>query len=689
MPRRRVSPASNGNDNGGGSGGGGGGGAADASADAAAAATAIAHTRETLLAVLGTACIVTIQLAEQVLLWRRGLGDGSLIPMWHGELYADRALSDVSSLLDDAAALPALGLASSPFVLLPALDPFATAKGGPKYLLRGRDGARASGEEEEEELDEAEAAGGEEARGEGASGEEAAADIADGIGRLGGGLFGTSVGELHAAPPRPPPPPPPAVRAGNGRNGREWVLASGVGGRRRHEEAENAFKAWLDAGGCVRQLAPTEAELIEREKYKDSTPTPPYPPHPTPQAHHLLPGPGSGEPPLSSSASQIATFALGCLALAPRELMRVVHSSERVLRGIAVEGSKEAGAGGSRPSGGFAGGSCGGVNAGTVGAKYVELSEGVRTPADAIDVHMRRRAMVGLQAAPPRLTPLERACGRSLKALHLLAHGAALFMQMHARCFLALRKKFYERRAAAGAPPLLPAPLAAAFQDECTEHEAREAQERAERRLSYVNRRVLRVWRERLDPNRLVKNEDTFLAPLVLARRRKAAIVVQSAWRGFVSRRWRGQSVAARQVQRAWKRHVYKRRLLETRHRAIDLTRRMRAAMELLDVELAALEERCQPGSGKAISPAIRVLALVRGRVLDSCGSRIRGLVKREVETRSTDNYLSRADVREIVKIATMGLFPEDEFASDEEDGGEEEEDAFQTVPAEYNLDVS
>ena len=190
--------------------------------------------------------------------------------------------------------------------------------------------------------------------------------------------------------------------------------------------------------------------------------------------------------------------------------MRVVHSSERVLRGIAVEGSKEAGAGGSRPSGGFAGGSCGGVNAGTVGAKYVELSEGVRTPADAIDVHMRRRAMVGLQAAPPRLTPLERACGRSLKALHLLAHGAALFMQMHARCFLALRKKFYERRAAAGAPPLLPAPLAAAFQDECTEHEAREAQERAERRLSYVNRRVLRVWRERLDPNRLVKNEDTF-----------------------------------------------------------------------------------------------------------------------------------------------------------------------------------
>ena len=89
------------------------------------------------------------------------------------------------------------------------------------------------------------------------------------------------------------------------------MLASGVGGRRRHEEAENAFKAWLDAGGCVRQLAPTEAELIEREKYKDSTPTPPYPPHPTPQAHHLLPGPGSGEPPLSSSASQISTFALG------------------------------------------------------------------------------------------------------------------------------------------------------------------------------------------------------------------------------------------------------------------------------------------------------------------------------------------------------------------------------------------
>ena len=49
----------------------------------------------------------------------------------------------------------------------------------------------------------------------------------------------------------------------------------------------------------------------------------------------------------------------------------------------------------------------------------------------------------------------------------------------------------------------------------------------------------------------------------------------------------------------------------------------------------------------------------------------------------------ARSVVAQRSAVATMGLFPEDEFASDEEDGGEEEEDAFQTVPAEYNFDVS
>ena len=49
--------------------------------------------------------------------------------------------------------------------------------------------------------------------------------------------------------------------------------------------------------------------------------------------------------------------------------------------------------------------------------KLIELSGLLgKQPADAIDVHMRRREMVGLEAAPPRLTPVERACYRASRA---------------------------------------------------------------------------------------------------------------------------------------------------------------------------------------------------------------------------------------------------------------------------------
>ena len=95
------------------------------------------------------------------------------------------------------------------------------------------------------------------------------------------------------------------------------------------------------------------------------------------------------------------------------------------------------------------------------GWRYIELSDGVRTPADGIETHMRRRAMVGLAAKPPRLSSLEKACLRGMKAVHQLALGAALYLQAHARCYLALRRHFYEH--APGRAALLRPGRAAAF----------------------------------------------------------------------------------------------------------------------------------------------------------------------------------------------------------------------------------
>jgi len=74
---------------------------------------------------------------------------------------------------------------------------------------------------------------------------------------------------------------------------------------------------------------------------------------------------------------------------------------------------------------------------------------------------------------------------------------------------------------------------------------------------------------------------------------------------------------------------------------------------------LELLEAKCQPDPTKATPPAVRVLALVRGRVLDSCTERIRQLVSREVKR--VPHFLSREEVKALVQTATMGLFPEAE----------------------------
>ena len=61
--------------------------------------------REELLSILGALCVITIQLAEQISLWRHTLNSPMLIPLWHGMKYADKALKDGRELLMKAHAL--------------------------------------------------------------------------------------------------------------------------------------------------------------------------------------------------------------------------------------------------------------------------------------------------------------------------------------------------------------------------------------------------------------------------------------------------------------------------------------------------------------------------------------------------------------------------------------------------------
>ena len=290
----------------------------------------------------------------------------------------------------------------------------------------------------------------------------------------------------------------------------------------------------------------------------------------------------------------------------------------------------------------------------TGAATGFELSETFRTPADSIDVHMRRREMTGLSAAPPKLTTLERACGRSLKAVHQLCLGAALFIQMHVRCLLALKRGTYSTHRRIDWHSNLPPRYAAALIG------TGDAAAAAQLRLTPVQKRLLREWRWRLDPTRVVKNTDGFLAPIILMRRREAATMVQAGFRRHRAMLWKSQAVAARRVQREWRKHVVRSRVVRVRQQAVDLTRRQKSAHAMLDEELAILELKCQPPAEGATAPALRVLSLVRGRVLDSCSERIRQLLTREVE-RVTPHALTRDEVKALLQSATMGLFPEAE----------------------------
>ena len=110
-----------------------------------------------------------------------------------------------------------------------------------------------------------------------------------------------------------------------------------------------------------------------------------------------------------------------------------------------------------------------------------------------------------------------------------------------------------------------------------------------------------------------------------------------------------------------------------TERAAADVAQGLR--QQLLTLELAELEARCMPPEGAAISPALRTLAVIRGRVLDSCADRIRDLVNREVERKPIGEALTRGEVRAMLKRATEGLFPEAEDGAAVDDDSSEDED--------------
>ena len=638
--------------------------------------------REELLSILGALCVITIQLAEQISLWRHTLNSPMLIPLWHGIKYADKALKDGRELLMKAHALELFELPPSPLALLPIWDGCATRHGAAKLLEGAADQHHGHGQSQQHHS------------------EGPAARRMVRFSSAPGLLEHTEQHTAAWTAAHAPAPPP-----------RKWVsaaassahsssiafsideVASGDASEDElqhtdaaiigsYAEAEAAFREFMRLGGYVKCLLPSQEEI--------EAPEVPYPPHQPPLSHEVIPVPGGPYPPLSAAAAQVAMFAVGALSLSPRDLIKVMHTSERLLQQVAATPDTPPPVQPETPHAP----SKGEITLAPPPAadadqpppppsppplplkqsNLVELSESIRTPADGIDAHMKRRAMVGLQARMPRLTPLEKHCGRVLKSIHLLGLGACIFLQMHARCYLALKRRVYTTNQPEGWSSVLPTRYEDAI---IGENESKQIAGCL--RLSILQRRLLRCWKARLDPQRLVRNEDTFLAPLVIARRTAAATLLQGGWRRQQAIRWKNNSYAARRVQRMWRRHMNRAKMKETRRQAVDLTKRTKLALHYLQLEFGELELRCQPESSvKAVPPALRALALIRGRVLDSARERIKVMVMREVE-RVTPNELTRPEVKALLQLATNGLFPEHEEEFDDElseiDGEEEEEE--------------
>jgi hypothetical protein len=167
--------------------------------------------------------------------------------------------------------------------------------------------------------------------------------------------------------------------------------------------------------------------------------------------------------------------------------------------------------------------------------------------------------------------------------------------------------------------------------------------------------RILLFWQAKRNPRHLVRNDDTFLSPLLLARRHKAAIKLQCAFRRYQAIRWKTQAIAARRVQRVWRSGVLRARLLETARLALGAAGRLADAMAMLREELSVLEARCQPKE-ETMPAGLRAITLIRGRVLDGLRPRVHDLVAVEVTARRP-HPLTRDDVRAILARATVGFF--------------------------------
>ena len=155
--------------------------------------------------------------------------------------------------------------------------------------------------------------------------------------------------------------------------------------------------------------------------------------------------------------------------------------------------------------------------------------------------------------------------------------------------------------------------------------------------------------------------QDTFVAPLVIARRNAAAISLQSAFRRYQAVLWRKRAVAARNVQRTWRAYVLRKRVIRVSDLATSAAERLASAQVLLAEELAKLEAKCNPPEDAAVPAGVRALALIRGRVLDGCAARLHELVELEV-VKQQPRWLTRDDVRALLRQATLGLFPEAEL---------------------------
>jgi hypothetical protein len=348
-------------------------------------------------------------------------------------------------------------------------------------------------------------------------------------------------------------------------------------------------------------------------------------------------------------------------------------------------------------------------------SKRIELSQAIdltRHQADNIEGYLRRRTMVGLRAVPPPPRALERSCGRAFAGVHVLMNGAACFIQSHVRCWLALGCRLYVDPECAPSRAL-PDGYYEALRtslDEIDEIRRIEAAEKAfvsagtsaaalasaarepaaveptaqvdtarvgrveDRQLTAVEQgeveaarratmaalrptahRILLFWQAKRNPRHLVRNDDTFLSPLILARRHKAAIKLQCAFRRYQAIRWKTQAIAARRVQRVWRSGVLRARLLETARLALGAAGRLADAMAMLREELNVLEARCQPKE-ETMPAGLRAITLIRGRVLDGLRPRVHDLVAVEVTARRP-HPLTRDDVRAILARATVGLF--------------------------------